>query len=263
MAGVEREQLQPARSVSLPEMGRTKTELPLPAGGGAEKLEQCSEIYSRIGKEVLQERLEPAAWARALADCQGSRDEALTHYVRYRAEGLQKVEQRQVIRGSEVEQRKVDSFRDFQAEPIAHHSLAGETGATSVVDSLFWHVVAVVGMIGCLLAVGLLWPGLGFQLSWNVAVTVVLAMQLIPLAAWWYGRRSDQSLSYAQVARMAAVVAMVSSTGIGVLLLANPSDSVGLGLYRQEMIKQESLVRFPGKAEPIAEEESEGSVVER
>jgi hypothetical protein len=263
MVGEEKEELKPERSVRLPNRVWPKSEVPVLADVKAGRAAVSSEIYHRVGKEVLEERLEPGAWAQALADSEGSRDEALSHYVRYRAEGLQQNKQRQVMRGTEVEQRKVDSFRDFQAEPIARHSLEGERGAASVVDALFWHAVAVVGMIGCLLAVGLLWPRLGFQPTWEVAVTVVLVMQVIPLAAWWFGRRSDQLLSYAQVTRMAAMVAMISSTGIGVLLLANPSDSAGLGLYRKEVIKQGRLVQFPGKTEPIAEEESEGSVVER
>ena len=226
-----------------------------------EQEEAYGEIYRQVGKEILDQRLEPAAWARALAECGGTRDEALTHYVRHRAEILLAARDRQVPKVKSFESRRLGNFRDFHSLPIVTYSPYGQSGPMSLVDALFWHTVAIVGMIGCLLALGLVWPGLGFQLSWKVALAVVLAMQVIPIVGWWFGQRADRTLSYSRVTQMAAMIAMISSVMIGVRVLSTPSESGKMGLYREEVRNRAGLVRFPGRTGDSSGQGAEDGVV--
>src|SRR5210317_1166532 len=45
-------------------------------------------VLRQVGMEVLRQDLEPAAWARALVEGSGSRDNTLSHYARIRVEAL-------------------------------------------------------------------------------------------------------------------------------------------------------------------------------
>lgn len=196
------------------------------------------DYYQLVGKEILEERLEPTAWARALEQSKGTRDEALTHYVRHRVEALEKDRERRADRGLQIDERKTRNFKDFHSEQVIPQSLEGERGSFAILDACFWHGVAVVGMIGSLLAVGFVWPELGFRLNWQVAFTAVIMMQAIPAVAWWYGRRADYTLSYSRVAQMVAVIAMLASVVVGVKLLGHPFGHDGMELVRKHQMQK-------------------------
>lgn len=247
---------------SFPQVRRIKLPKPAFAQEGTGTGEVDSEIYREVGREVLEERLEPVAWARALAESKGSREDALSHYVRYRMEGLSREKERARNRESMMAQRMAGNFRDFNSEPINYHPpYAEERGPMKLVEVLFWHTVAVVGVVGCLLALGLVWPQLGVHLSWGMSLGIALFMQAIPIAGWLFGRRAEYTLPYAKVARMAAVIAMLSSVVFGVKLLANPSNSGGLGLYQKEVREKLNIVKFPSQREKVSGREN-GEAVE-
>lgn len=244
-----------------PRSRHRRTKLPTPALELEDSKDLDSDIYREVGREVLEERLEPVAWARALGESKGSREDALSNYVRYRTKGLRRERDRALNRESVMAQRMVGNFRDFNSEPISYHApYTEERGVMKFVEAFFWHTIAVVGTVGCLLAVGLVWPKLGVYLTWRMALGLTLFMQAIPIAAWWFGHRAEKTLSYERVARMAAILAISSSLLFGVKLLSHPFDTGGLGLYRKEVREASKLVQFPGEVETLAEEEDDQSL---
>ena len=194
------------------------------AGGDQEKLvDVSSQVLRQVGMEVLREQMDPAAWARALVVSRGSRDDTFAHYARFRLEALAEEELESKGKKTSLEERRRESFRDFRSVPVMWTVETPERKATGFMDSLFWHMVGMVGMLGCLLAAGLIWPELKLDLSWQGLVLVVVGMQLIPLGGWWAGR-GGQCVSYARAAQMAACLTMFGSLALGFNLLLKPSE---------------------------------------
>ena len=64
-----------------------KTEKTTPAQVAKESntLVTVTEVAEQVGREILESRLEPGAWATALYECGGKRQDALALYARLRA----------------------------------------------------------------------------------------------------------------------------------------------------------------------------------
>jgi hypothetical protein len=222
------------------------------------------QLLRQVGMEVLREQLDPAAWAQALVESQGSRDDAISHYARFRLESLAEEAGERSGKKKNLEVRRRKSFRDYRSVPHLPPGELAERSAVSFVDALFWHLVAMVGMMGCAMAAGLLWPALQSSLSWLALVLAVVVMQLIPAAGWWAGRGVLHGVTYAQAAQMAACLAMLGSLALGFNLLLMPSMEQSATL-EQELQAEERLYAFAQSArektpaleqEPARERES-------
>lgn len=184
-----------------------------------------STVLRQVGLEVLRQDLEPAAWAQALVEGSGTRDDTLSHYARVRVEALTEQERERQNRKSDFESRRRSSFQDMDSVPVAEAGSVVRRRVMGCVDAVFWHVVAMVAGVGTLVAANLLWPGLHLKLSWQFLVLAVVAMQLIPFVGWRAGRGGRKGVTYSQASQIAACLAMLGSVGMGLgLLTQHPPD---------------------------------------
>lgn len=77
------------------------------------------EVSGLVGNEILEGRLQPAAWAMALANSSGSRDEAVSHYARLRLESLSSENQFRKRKLAALESRRSSGFKKLIPEPSA------------------------------------------------------------------------------------------------------------------------------------------------
>jgi len=74
------------------------------------------EVSGLVGNEILEGRLQPAAWAMALANSSGSRDEAVSHYARLRLESLASENQFRKRKLAALESRRSSGFKKLVPE---------------------------------------------------------------------------------------------------------------------------------------------------
>lgn len=179
------------------------------------------EALRQVGQEVLHSRLDPEAWAQALAECRGTHDDALALYARIRAEHLTRSQAIRHERNEELEARRRGSFQDYKSvrtDPIPPRERNRDrTGG--VIDAVFWHVLAGVGLVGCLLAAKVVWPRMFGAVDDGLIISLVIMMQVVPLVAWLAGSGRRGRLSYSGVAQMTACVALISSVMLAAKLL--------------------------------------------
>ena len=65
------------------------------------------EIADQVGREILESRLDPGAWAAALAASEGNRQKALSRYARIRMESLEKHHRARIAKIESFECRRV------------------------------------------------------------------------------------------------------------------------------------------------------------
>jgi hypothetical protein len=65
------------------------------------------EVAEQVGREILESRLEPGAWATALAETRGRKQEALAAYTRIRVKQLTKVHRMQKVKNRSFESRRI------------------------------------------------------------------------------------------------------------------------------------------------------------
>ncbi len=56
---------------------KSRNSSPATAGRDSNTLVTVSEVAEQVGREILESRLEPGAWATALYECDGKRQDAL------------------------------------------------------------------------------------------------------------------------------------------------------------------------------------------
>lgn len=83
--------------------------IPATAGKDSNSLVTVSEVAEQVGREILESQLEPGAWATALYECEGKRQDALALYTRLRIRRLTR--QRRV---------RLTKIRSFESRRIAH-----------------------------------------------------------------------------------------------------------------------------------------------
>lgn len=75
------------------------------------------EVSGLVGNEILEGRLQPAAWAMALASSSGSHDEAVSHYARLRLQSLATENQFRKKKLEALESRRSSGFQKLPPEP--------------------------------------------------------------------------------------------------------------------------------------------------
>ena len=213
-------------------------------------VEAGAATFKRIGEEVLSAELDPAAWAQALAECRGTRDDALALYARIRSEDIKRTESERKGKVVELETRRMGSFRDFSSVPVFHKPQPYEAGLPGIVDSVFWHVLAGVGMTGCFLAARILWPGALRATPDHILYLAVVFMQLIPLVAWWSSRGTRRAPTYSSTTQMTACVSLVGSVILCVQLLAKTDRHLAAQPVR---IHLSSARVLEGSSAPVAQ----------
>lgn len=70
-------------------------------------LAAAREVAEQVGREILESRLDPGAWATALAETKGRKQEALAAYTRIRVKQLTKVHRMQKVKNRSFESRRI------------------------------------------------------------------------------------------------------------------------------------------------------------
>lgn len=192
-------------------------------GDGGEEFEASEAVYRRVGREVLTGDLQPACWARALAESEGGHDAALATYARLRSAELTRQVQEETRKKRQLACRVARAYCEPAAEvPQMEPIVFGKpTGIRGAMDAIFWHCVAIVGAVGCLLGAQLVWPGTAAHLTVERILLIVFAFQLFPVLGWVAAGRNGfySALSYPQATHLSACVAVVASFGLGAYLL--------------------------------------------
>lgn len=198
----------------------------------ADRAEVSEGVYRRVGKEVLSGDLNPVCWARALTESGGTQDEALVLYARLRTEELTRQVEPQVTKSKKLECRVARAYRETtDVPPLAPIDFQAKGGLGRAMDAIFWHCVAVIAALGCLMAAQIVWPELRGHLTVNRVVMIIAAFQLFPIIAWVSAGRNGfyAAINYAEAAHISACVAILASVGFGgYLLVAKQSASVDL-----------------------------------
>lgn len=102
----------------------TSTSSPATAGIDSNSLITVSEVAEQVGREILESQLEPGAWATALYQCEGKRQDALALYTQLRVRRLTK--QRRV---------RLAKIRSFESRRIVH-CMGDQTTRDSIAETI-------------------------------------------------------------------------------------------------------------------------------
>jgi hypothetical protein len=113
-------------------------------------------VAAKVGQEILENRLDPAAWATALSASGGKRQEALAAYARIRIERLSTHQQRSLEKVKSFETRRVNkcfgvkSVKDLLQRAHPHRQLNFLKPQMSIVLMviLFMGSAGTVGVLG-------------------------------------------------------------------------------------------------------------------
>lgn len=203
------------------------------AGAGGDEVGMAivpEDVYRRVGQEVLSSSLEPGCWARALSASDGRHDDAVSQYARLRAEELTEQLGVETRKQQRLECRVASAYRDSkELPPMDPLGVRKGIGFGAVMDAIFWHCVAIVGAVSCLMAVQILWPDLRVHLTVERMVLIIFAFQLFPILGWVAAGRNGfyPAMSYPQTAHMSACVVVVCSLSLGGYLLTHPEATDG------------------------------------
>jgi hypothetical protein len=113
-------------------------------------------VAAKVGEEILENRLDPAAWATALAASGGRRQEALAAYARIRIQRLSSHQQRSQEKVKSFESRRVSkcfgvkSVKDLLQRAHPHRQL----NFLKPQMSIMLMVILFMGSAGCVGALG-------------------------------------------------------------------------------------------------------------
>lgn len=80
---------------------------PSNSGKDPRVLAAAREVAEQVGREILDSRLEPGAWATALAESKGRKQEAMAAYTRIRVRQLTKIHRLQKVKNRSFESRRI------------------------------------------------------------------------------------------------------------------------------------------------------------
>ena len=203
------------------------------------------DVYRRVGREVLSGNLHPATWAKALAECAGGHDEAVAVYARMRSKELTRQVECEAEKKQKLACRVARAYRETEELPSMEPIILDHPGGLrNALDAIFWHCVAIVGAVGCLLAAQLAWPEVAAHLGVEKIILIVLAFQLIPTIGWVAAGRNGfySALSYSQATHISACVAVIASFVLGGYLLVGGPKSAAV---EPEQLPKPLLVVVP------------------
>ena len=115
-------------------------------------------VAEQVGREILESRMEPGAWATALHECGGRRQEAIAHYTRLRIRVLTRQHRHRLAKMRSLEQRRVAQCMSHRAtreaiaktiEEMLHSPLRGKSrNFFKPRVSLVWLTILFIGASG-------------------------------------------------------------------------------------------------------------------
>lgn len=171
---------------------KSRNSSPATAGRDSNTLVTVSEVAEQVGREILESRLEPGAWATALYECDGKRQDALAVYTRLRVRQLTKQRRVRLAKVSRFESRKLaicmgdQATRDSIARTV-QEMLGNTTRGTSMNFakpklSIIWLAILFFGTAGTVSSFGRLFAHL---LPESIAHPLTLVALLAGVGAVW------------------------------------------------------------------------------
>lgn len=152
----------------------------------------AQEVAEQVGREILDSRLDPGAWATALSECGGKRQEALAVYTRIRVRQLTRLNRMQRAKNRSFECRRIakcmgdQETREEIAKTIQDMLMNTRRGKSQNFlkprISLMWMFILFLGTSGTVAAMGRLWSHL---LPEGFAHPMSLVALLCGVAAVW------------------------------------------------------------------------------
>ncbi len=181
---------------------------------GQQKEEVISEeTYRLVGDEVLQEKLDPECWAKALASGGRTKDEALSNYAQIRSEELADTLTKKDAKAQALEARRLAAGLSESSAPTR---IVWRKRFSLMWDFLFWQIllsVSGVGLFLVLLAMGTdsrWWPGL------LPLVVVSACLQLFPVVFLSLGKLLVGKVTYTQALGATAILLISAGSFLGV-----------------------------------------------
>jgi len=145
-----------------------------------------TEVAEQVGREILESRLEPGAWATALYECGGRRQDAIAMYARLRVRKLTKQRRIRLAKVRSFESRRLMTCMGDQAtrellaktiQEMLHSSKRGQPlNFMKPKLSVLWLFILFLGTAGTVAALGRLYssyiPG---ALTHHPAMPAILA----------------------------------------------------------------------------------------
>ena len=217
-----------------------------------------AEIAKQVGQEVLENHLDPAAWATALSASGGKRQEALAAYARIRMRQLSAHRRLSLAKKESFDCRRVTKcfgIRTVQDLLQRNHPerqlnfLKPQISPISLI--ILWIGAAgCVGTMGRLLAGGLpgiqgMLPAMSLMIG-GVAVSIAIAMRFLLPKRWIM-------LGWNTGLLMACFVACFASLlgGVKLIMQAAPVDLVAESSSHRVLEVKPAEIAMPAKAEPL------------
>lgn len=149
---------------------KSRNSSPATAGRDSNTLVTVSEVAEQVGREILESRLEPGAWATALYECDGKRQDALAVYTRLRVRQLTKQRRVRLAKVSNFEARRLaicmgdqatrDSIARTVQEMLGHGGTRKAKNFAKPRMSLIWMSILFFGTAGTVASFGRLFSHL-------------------------------------------------------------------------------------------------------
>ncbi len=148
----------------------TNTSIPATAGNDSNSLITVSEVAEQVGREILESQFEPGAWATALYQCEGKRQDAIALYTQLRVRRLTKQRRVRLAKVRSFESRRIvhcmgdQSTRDSIARTI--QAMLGNPHRDKSVNyvkprlSIVWLAILFFGIAGTVSSLGRLFATL-------------------------------------------------------------------------------------------------------
>jgi hypothetical protein len=162
------------------------------AGTNPQVQNNVAEVAEQVGREILESRLEPGAWATALYECGGRREDALAMYARLRIRALTSQRRVRLVKVHRLESRRLTKCMGDQGtrESIAR-SIQEMIYNTRQGDSLnfvkpklsaIWLTLLFIGSAGTVASMGRL---VAAHLPGSFAHSVMLIALLAGVGTVW------------------------------------------------------------------------------
>lgn len=114
------------------------------------------EIAERVGQEIIQNRLEPAAWATALAASGGKRQDALAAYARIRMQQISAQRRMRREKAKSFEARRLTTCLGIKTvqDLLQRSNRGGQLNLIKPKLSMVWLGILLVGSAGAAASVG-------------------------------------------------------------------------------------------------------------
>ncbi|MES2439140.1 MAG: hypothetical protein V4584_08730 [Verrucomicrobiota bacterium] len=171
---------------------KTRNSTTANAGKDSNTLITVSEVADQVGREILESRLEPGAWATALYECDGKRQDALAVYTRLRVRQLTKQRRVRLAKVSMFESRRLaicmgdqatrDSIARTIQEMLGNPTRGKSKNFVKPRLSIIWLMVLFFGTAGSVASIGRLFA---HRLPESLAHPVILIAMLAGVGAVW------------------------------------------------------------------------------